>query len=346
MKLQQDQIRPTLPFVKRGHTVLAVAAMTAMAAMVTVLALPTAAQAQTSPNRPIKMVVPFTTGGSTDISSRLLAQEMTPLIGQPVIVDNKPGNAGGIGIDFVTKAEPDGYTIGISGVGPTILLNLTGQQTSYNTLRDLAFVSKMAVNELVLVARKDFPANNVRELIAYAKANPGKVSFGNSGTNGPAHLANELFRSMAAIDGIEVPYKGDSPIVQDLMGSQLDLGNVSVSGSTSAIKAGSIKAIAMLGPKRSAVFPNVATADESGLPGYDANVFQIVVVPVKTPAPIVARLNEVVNKALGNETLKTKYADLGMVPTSGTVKDATDFVQRETDKWKKVLDMIADKAKK
>ncbi len=320
--------------------------MAVMATLAASMAALGSAQAQTFPNRPIKMVVPFTTGGSTDISSRLLAQEMTPIIGQPVIVDNKPGNAGGIGIDFVTKADPDGYTIGVSGVGPTILLNLTGQPTGYVALRDLAFVSKMAVNELVLIARKDFPANNVRELIAYAKANPGKVSFGNSGTNGPAHLANELFRSMAAIEGIEVPYKGDSPVVQDVMGGQVDLGNVSVSGSSSAIKAGSVKAIAMLGPKRSAVFPNVATADESGLPGYDANVFQIVVVPVKTPAPIVTRLNEVVNKALATDVLKVKYADLGMVPTSGSVKDATEFVQRETDKWKKVLDMIAAKTKK
>ena len=198
----------------------------------------------------------------------------------------------------------------------------------------------------MIAARKDFPANNVRELIAYAKANPGKVSFGNSGTSGPAHLSNVLFRSMAGIDGIDVPYKGDSPLLTDVMGGQVDLGSISVSGASAALKSGAIKAIGMQGLKRSAAFPNAPTIDESGLPGYEAFVFQVVVVPIKTPVPVLNKLNEVVNKALAVEVLKTKYNDLGMIATGGSVKDATEFVQRETDKWKKVLDQIEAKAKK
>ena len=304
------------------------------------------AHSQAFPTKPIKLVVPFTPGGSTDVSSRLLAQEMVPLIGQPVIVENKPGNAGGIGTEFVAKSDPDGYTLGVSGVGPTILLNLTGQHTGYNTLRDLAFVSKQVMVETTLVARKDFPANNVRELIAYAKANPGKVSFGNAGTSGPVHLANELFRAMAGIEGLEVPYKGDAPLLQDLMGGQVDIGGLSVPAATAPLKSGAIKAIGMQGTKRSAAFPTVATIDESGLPGYEAYVFQIIVAPIKTPAPVLSRLNEVINKALATDLIKVKYAELGMIPTGGTVKEATEFVQHETDKWKKVLDMIASKTKK
>jgi tripartite-type tricarboxylate transporter receptor subunit TctC len=303
------------------------------------------AGAQTFPSRPVRIIVPFTPGGSTDISTRVLAAEMPAFLGQPVIVENKPGNAGGIGADFVAKSEPDGYTLLTSGVGPTVLLNATGQQTSYDALRDLVFVIHQAVGEGVLVARNNFPASNLRDVIAYAKANPGKVSFGNSGHNGVAHLHNELLCSMAGIEGLAIPYKGDAPRLQDVMGGQVDLGMISVAGAAAAIKAGSIKAIAVAPAKRSVTLPNVPTVDQAGVSGYDATLFQLIAAPIRTPAPIVDKLNVAMNSALALPSLKAKYQDLGMIPTGGTSKEATDFARRETETLKKVLDMIEAKTK-
>ena len=303
------------------------------------------AGAQTFPSRPVRIIVPFTPGGSTDISTRVLAAEMPAFLGQPVIVENKPGNAGGIGADFVAKSEPDGYTLLTSGVGPTVLLNATGQQTSYDALRDLVFVIHQAVGEGVLVARNNFPASNLRDVIAYAKANPGKVSFGNSGHNGVAHLHNELLCSMAGIEGLAIPYKGDAPLLQDVMGGQVDLGMISVAGSAAAIKAGTVKAIAVGPAKRSATLPNVPTVDQAGVPGYDATLFQLIAAPIRTPATVVDKLNVAMNSALALPSLKVKYQDLGMVPTGGTSKEATDFARRETETLKKVLDMIEAKTK-
>jgi tripartite-type tricarboxylate transporter receptor subunit TctC len=311
----------------------------------TIVATPDTLRAQAFPSKPITLVVPFAPGGSTDISTRRLAEALSPLLGQPVIVENKAGAAGGIGINAVAKARPDGYMLGISGVGPTILLNLSGQFTQYVALRDLAFVAHMNDVELVLIGRKDSPVNNLQDLIAAARANPDKVSIGNSGLWGPVHLAAELLAQQAKVKLNHVPYKGDLPTVQDIIGGHVDAGITSVPGASSHIKAGAVKALATLGSARSATLPDVATAAEQGLTGYEASVFQIIVAPIKTPAPVVARLNEAINKALASETIKSEYAKLGMVPGGGSPADASAFVKRESEKWAKVIERIKATAK-
>jgi tripartite-type tricarboxylate transporter receptor subunit TctC len=308
--------------------------------VVAMLTAPGLVWAQAFPSKPITLIVPFTPGGSTDISTRRLGEALSPLLGQPVIIENKAGAAGGIGINAVAKAKPDGYTLGISGVGPTILLNLTGQFTQYTALRDLAFVTHMNDVELVLVGRKDAPVNTLQDLIGAARANPEKVSIGNSGLWGPVHLAAELLAQQAKVKVNHVPYKGDLPTVQDVIGGHIDAGITSLPGAAPHIKSGAVKALATLGSARSASLPDVATAAEQGLVGYEASVFQIIVAPIKTPAPVIARLNETINKALASEAIKSEYAKLGMVPVGGSPADASAFVKRETEKWAKVIERI------
>jgi tripartite-type tricarboxylate transporter receptor subunit TctC len=323
-----------------GQIVSGRVSMAAALAAIAIVATPGPVRAQAFPSKPITMIVPFAPGGSTDISTRRLAEAMSPLLGQSVIVENKAGAAGGIGINAVAKAKPDGYTLGISGVGPTILLNLSGQFTQYVALRDLAFIAHMNDVELVLVGRKDSPVNNLQDLIAAARANPEKVSIGNSGLWGPVHLAAELLAQQAKVKLNHVPYKGDLPTLQDIIGGHVDAGITSAPGASSHIKSGAVKALATLGSARSASLPDIATAAEQGLAGYEASVFQIIVAPIKTPAPVIARLNEAINKALASETIKSEYAKLGMVPVGGSPADASALVKRETEKWTKVIERI------
>lgn len=303
------------------------------------------AHAQAFPNRPIKIVVPFPPGGSTDISTRLLAVEMSNDLGQPVVVENKAGNAGAIGIASVAKAEPDGYTLGVSGSGPTILLNLTGQNTSYDPLKDLAFVAHQVTVDFIFIANNNAPFNNMKELIARAKANPGKVSFGNSGTNSPSHLTYQMLAAAAAVNGLAVPYKGEGPLLVDVLGGQVDVGIATVPGASTSVKAGKVKAIGIAGGKRNPIFPNVGTVAEAGLQGFDSSTWQIIVAPARTPAPILARLNASINKALALQAIKEKYAGFGMTATGSTQKEAHDFVVAETEKMKRLLDSIDDKEK-
>lgn len=320
----------------------------AMLGLVAAIAVSTAApraQAQAFPAKPLRMIVPFPPGGSTDLSSRQLATEMSAILGQSVIVENKPGAAGGIGIAEVARAEPDGYTLGIAGVGPSILLNLSGQFTQYIATRDLAFVSHMNMVELLLVARKDLPANDIPQMIAYAKANPGKVNIGNSGQLGPVHLAAALLADQTGISVGHVAYRGDPPLLQDLMGGQIETGIVSVAVSGSQIRAGAVKALGMMGGKRSASFPDLPTIAEQGVSGYDSSVFQIVVAPAKTPAATVAKLNEAINRALATERIRTDYAKLGMVATGGSPADADAFIRRETEKLARGIDILKAAAK-
>ena len=319
----------------RRHLI-ALSTATALLALGTITTA--SAQAQAFPAKSIKMVVPIAPGGSTDVTSRHLAVAMSSIIGHPVVVENKPGVAGGLGINGVARSDPDGYTIGISGVGPTITLNLTGAYTQYIALRDLAFIAHMNVTELVMLTRRESPISGVKDLIAAAKSRP--VTMGNSGTFGPVHLANALMCQMTSIECIHVPYKGDSLIIQDLLGGQIDAGSVSVASSVGLIRSGQMKSIAMLGATRSAVFSDLPTAAEQGLVGYEASLFQIVVAPAKTPAPVIARLNDVINQALSTSKMRDEYAKLGSVPTGGSPKDAADFVARETAKWAKVLQQL------
>jgi len=297
-------------------------------------------RAQGFPERPITLVVPFPPGGSTDISTRLLAKEMARHTSQPIVVENKAGNAGAIGIGHVARSAPDGYTLGISGVGPTILLNLTGQNNAYDPLKDLEYVAQQNQVDFVFISNNNFPADSLKEAIALAKQKPGEVVFGNSGLNSPSHLTYEMLAHAAGIQGLVVPYKGESQLLQDVLGGEVDVGVATVPGASTAIRSGSVKAIGVAGAKRNPIFPDVPTVAESGVPGFDSSTWQVIVAPAGTPADRVRKLNEIINKALDAPSMHEQYASFGMAVMQSSPEEARRFVVAETGKWSDSLKLL------
>lgn len=295
------------------------------------------ASAQDFPNRPIRIVVPFPPGGPTDVSTRLIAVEMQRVLGQTVLVDNKPGAAGALGVDAVAKSPPDGYTLGISGVGPTILLAALDPKLPYKPLKDLAFVGHTGAGELFFVARQGLPVATLPELLSLAKAKPGGLSYASAGSGGPVNVSFELLKGMAGIELLHVPYKGDPPALSDLLGGQVDLGLLSSTAALSHVKGGRLKALAAAGATRSKIFPDLPTAAESGLPGYEAGVWTLLVAPAGTPAPAIARLNAALAAALRSPGLRNKYEQMGIVPQPMSPEQTLAFVSRESAKWIKVI---------
>ena len=296
--------------------------------------VPRQALAQAYPSRPIKMIVPFTPAGSTDAAGRILAREMEVTLGQNIVVENKPGAGGNIGIDAVAKSPPDGYTIGVSGTGSTILGHLMGPQPNYK-VEDLAYIGHISLVEFALLVRKDFPANTVQELIAVAKANPGKFRYAEGG--GPTRLAFELFGMMTGANLVRVPYKGDAPVLNDLLGGHVDATFQSMAGSLSQIQAGQVKALAVASPTRSKALPEVPTVAEAGVPGYTAGAATMMVVAKATPEPIVRKINDALNMALRKPEVLEKYAAMGLSAIPQTPAEAAETVRRDMEKWAKVI---------
>jgi tripartite-type tricarboxylate transporter receptor subunit TctC len=294
------------------------------------------ALAQGFPNRPMKFIVPFPPGGSTDAAGRIFAAEMAATLGQPVLVENRPGASGAIGVDAIAKSAPDGYTMGLSGTGPSVLVHIMGPRPGF-TMKDLIVVGHAGLVELIVVGRPGLPYNSIREIVAVAKASPGKISYATSGSGSPPHLSFEYLNSLAGIELLHIPYKGDAPALTDLMGNQVDLAILGVPGAVVQIKAGKIKPIAMTATTRSVALPEVPTVAESGVPGYDAAPFTLFVVPAGTPAPIVERLNAALNDALRKPSVVERFATFGITPVVMTPAAATEFLQRQTEKWAKVI---------
>ena len=282
------------------------------------------------------MIVPFPVGGSTDINGRILAQEMSAILGQPMVVENRAGAAGGIGMGAVARSAPDGYTVGVSGVGTTVLLKLLGQSLGYDPERDLLPVGYMGSLGLAIVARSDFEATTVSELIALAKARPDTITYGTSGSGSPGDLALEYFKSLTGIDMRHVPYKGDAPILNDLIGRHIDLGVLTTSGAIPQVRAGAIKAIAVTSMQRSAQIPEVPTVAEAGVPGYVAEIWNILVVPRGTPPAAVEKLSGALATALKTASVRAQLESQGLVPVVMTPEETAAFVQREQEKWGRV----------
>lgn len=303
--------------------------------------LPQAAWSQADfPNRPIKIIVPFPPGGPTDAATRLLAQEMQGILGQPVIVDNKPGAAGAVGIQMVAKSPADGYTLGISGVGPTILLAILDPKLPYKPLTDLSFIGGTGLTELMFVVANHVPATNMQELLKLARerAQQGKpLTYASTGQGGPIHVSFEYLKLLAKVDMVHVPYKGDAQQLQDLVSGQVDVGLITPTVALQQVQAGRIKQIAAAGARRSRLTPDLPTASESGLPGYQANVFTLLVAPAGTPAPIIEKLNVALNASLNKTQTQDKYMQMGMSPLVVSPSQSRDFVQEETKRWTDVI---------
>jgi len=295
------------------------------------------ARAQAFPAKAIKLIVPFPPGGSTDVAGRVLAQSMSPDLGQPLIVDNRAGAAGALGTDIVAKSAADGYTLGVGGVGAMVTLELLGRKLPYSPDKDLIAVGHMGSLGLAIVAKPELKARSVAELIALAKAQPGKLSYGTSGTGSPGHLAFEYLKSLTGIDMLHVPYKGDAPLTADLIGGQLDIGILTGSTAVAQSRGDKLRILATTSAKRSEQMPQVPTVAESGVPNYEAEIWNVLVAPAGTPDAVIERLNASLNAALKNATVRAQLAAQGLTAIEMSSKAAGQFLRREREKWAAVV---------
>jgi tripartite-type tricarboxylate transporter receptor subunit TctC len=306
-------------------------------AAIAALAAATFVSAQSYPTRPIKMIVPFPPAGSTDISARAVAGKLGERLGQPVVIENKPGAGGNIGTDVVAKAAPDGYTLVVGTVGTHAINPSLYSKMPYDHLRDFAPVILLSTTPNVLVVPAAFPANSVKDVIAMAKAKPGILTFASSGSGTSIHLSGEMFKSMAGLDMTHIPYKGSAPMLIDLMSGQVNMAFDNLSASMPHIKGGKLRALATTGATRSTALPDIPTVAEAGLPGYESTSWNAVYVPAGTPKEIVERLNREIRAILESPETRKFFAEQGAESGGGTPEQLAAFMRAETTKWSKVV---------
>jgi tripartite-type tricarboxylate transporter receptor subunit TctC len=306
------------------------------AALAAQLLLAAGAQAQPYPSRPIRLVLPFSPGGLVDVPGRIIAQKLSEALGQPVVVENKPGAGSTIGADFVAKAKPDGYTLMITSTTHVISANLYNK-LPYDSLRDFAPVMKIAEGPYVLVVHPSLPAKNVSELIALAKAQPGKFDYASSGNGSSQHLVGALFCAMAGVDLSHVPYKGSGQATQDLIGGQVKVGFVGTPIILPHLKAGRLRALAVSTVKRSPEMPDVPTLAEAGLPGYEATIWMGLFAPAGTPREILAKLYDEIGRVLSAPEARASIGATGVEVALSSADEFAAFVRAEHDKWGKVV---------
>ena len=296
------------------------------------LALPLAAAAQSFPTKPIRIIVPFAPGGATDVLARLFGGEMQKSFGQSVVVENKPGAGGNIGAEAGAKAAPDGYTLtlvahGFMSVNPHVYKSL-----GYDSIRDFAPVTQLVTAPLLFVTNPNaLPAKNLREILDYAKANPGKLVIGNGGSGTAQHLAGELFSSMANVNVVHVPYKGSAPATTDLLGGQTHAMLDNMVTLIPHVKSGKLRAIAVSTPQRVATFPEVPTISEAGVPGYDAGTWYGVCAPGGTPADVVSKLNAELVRAMKQPEVSAKIAEMGLIAVGSTPAEFAQFIRQQRE---------------
>ena len=298
----------------------------------------TAASAQSFPDRSITMIVPFAAGGSTDVVARIVAQKMSEDLGQQVIVQNVAGAGGNLGADNVARAEPDGYTILMGTVATHALNPLILKSTPYDPEKDFAPISLLVIVPNVLVVNPELPAKNVQELIALLKADPDKYSYASSGNGTPLHLSGELFKSMAGIDMQHIPYKGAGPALNDVIGNQVPIMFDNLPSSSSHIKAGTLRALAVTTAERASSFPDIPTIAESGISGYETYTWNALFAPANTPADVIARLNASAKKALADPAVAERMKEFSARIVGSTPEELAAHVKAELAKWKPVVD--------
>ena len=289
------------------------------------------------PERPITLVVPTAPGGTTDFTARLIADPLARALGQPVVVDNKPGASGNIGNQMVARAKPDGYTLLLAYSGYQVGNPHLFKKAGWDPIKDFAPVGMLTRAPQVLVARANLPANNLRELMAYAKANPGKLNYASSGNGSIQHISGELFKQLTGTQITHIPYKGAGPAVQDLLGGQVDLFFTTPASVVSQIKGEKLKALAVTSPRRLASLPQVPTAAESGLSNFDLDSWFALYAPAGTPADIVQLLNAEIGKVLAMPDIRKKAEDSGTAVEQMTVAQLGDFTRKELEYWGRVI---------
>ena len=308
----------------------------AFAAALLTLALAGPATAQDYPQQNIRIIVSFGPGGGADIIGRILADSMQKKLGKPVIVENKPGAGGIIGNDVVAKATPDGYTLGIMTAGQ-IIAAVTKKDMPYNTNTAFAPVTQVATASLMIVTRPDFPANNVKELVAAAKAEPGKIIFASPGFAATQHFAGEMFKQVAGVNLLHVPFKTSPEAINAVLGKHADVMIDTVSAVIGQVQSGQLKALAVTGKDRFPAVPNVPAAIESGvLPGYDVTTWYGVFAPKGTPPAVIAKLNKVINDSMKEDEVIKRMTAVGVVVKGGTPDEFGKFLSSEFTRWNKV----------
>jgi len=309
----------------------------ATAVAIATISLQAHAQTQAWPSKPIRYVVPFAAGGSTDIMGRTIAEKLSVALGQPVVVENKPGAGGGLGAAEVAKAAPDGYTI-MGGTISTHAINASlYKDLPYDPVKDFVAITLIARVPNMLVVNNDVKAKDVAELIKLMKANPGKWNFASAGNGTSQHLSGELFKGMAGVEMQHIPYKGSPPALTDVMGGSVSMTFDNITTAWPLAKAGKLRALAVTTAKRSPVAPEVPTLAESGLPGYEVGSWQGVFAPAGVPPAIVARLNTEIVKIINMPDVQKKIIDLGAEPVGDTAEQFGAFVKTEVVKWGDVV---------
>ncbi|WP_246164991.1 Bug family tripartite tricarboxylate transporter substrate binding protein [Pigmentiphaga aceris] len=306
------------------------------AASTAALALPSLARAAAYPDRPIRLVVPSAPGGSPDAICRILGEALGRAMGQAVIIDNKPGASGNIGMSDISRAAPDGYTLGYANVGTLSINRALFSKLPYDP-DVLVPVSLLGFVQNALVVRKDLPASNVMELIALAKAKPGTLTIGSAGNGTTGHLGGELFKSLTKTEMVHVPYRGSAQAIQDLMGGQLDLMFDNLSSVAPHIKGDRVRVLGVSGAARNPLFPDIPTIAEAGVPGYETVAWGGVVAPPGTPATLVAQINDAINTQLQTPAVSKRYESLGFEVLIGPPSRLSELATKETPIWAEMV---------
>jgi tripartite-type tricarboxylate transporter receptor subunit TctC len=312
--------------------------------VVALIAAAPIAAAQDYPTRPITLVVGYAAGGGNDIMARIAAEKMSPVLGQQIVIENRGGAGGSIATRAVAKAAPDGYTLVLGGTG-TLAINPTlYSNVGYDPRKDFAPIGLIGTSALVLVVHPSIPAHDVKELIAYAKANPGKLTYASAGVGSGIHLAAEYFRFQASIEMTHVPYKGSAPALTDLVGGHVSMYFSSLPPAIALVKEGKLRALAVTGLKRSPVFPDLPTVAEQGLPGFEAVLHYGIVAPAGTPRPIIDKLNAALREALGDAGVSGRIAMEGAEPLATTPEQYAADIDTEETKWSAIVKKAGAKA--
>ena len=290
------------------------------------------------PDRPIRFIVPQAAGSATDTVARIVAAELGPILGTTVVVDDRPGGALTLGLDLVAKSPPDGYTIGMGPIGALAITRHMMAKLPYVIERDFQPIAMITRGHLLLAVSPSLPFNSVADLVAYAKANPGKLLNASSSNGSPGHVGGELFKYMTGTEIVHVPYKGGAAAIQDLIAGRVQVMFESLNSIAPHAKSGTVKALAVGSDHRSAAFPDLPTIAEAGVPGYEAGTWTGVIAPAHLPRPIVDKLNAAINQAIQSPNFKARFAQIGDEPAPGTPEDFAKIIAADSAKWKDVVE--------
>ncbi len=302
-----------------------------------IVCAPALAAAQAYPTKTVRIIAPFAAGSTIDILGRLIAPRLFEALGQPVIVEDRPGAGGMIGLDFVAKSPPDGHTLVIGALGPLAMNPALYPKTPFDPVQDFAAVSLLATGPVVIVVHPSIPARNVKELVELAKKRPGQLNFGSPGVGSSPHLTGELFKLITKTDVVHVPYKGNAEAITDLIGGQLSMVFTGVPPVVPLAKAGKVRVLATTGKQRLANLPDVPTLREAGIEGADVLIWYGVVAPAATPKDVIARLNREIVKIMAVPDVREKFAQQGVDPASSTPEEFAQLIRDEVARWGKVI---------